>query len=402
MLYYRSKAPSSYIINMKRLIQIFFLVLTVSCNQERHNENSLEIDYNIEDIIMDECIDTFIVKPIKSEYPLSPLFSVQTVDKQYFLESDDDKIIYYMRNDSIISKLDAFGRGRGEYQSISGFAYSERDSILYVASAGQSKILCYSVPSFSFINSFECELCVTTMTYANGNIIAICHTESIDSPKKNGVYEINPITRNYKLLLSLDYLSSVSMGNESFSYYNDELYIVVPGYDNAIYKYNKEGLERTNEFHYGILNLSRDFFEIDERKTIQLFEKISELFEKEYCLGGCFSIPIDSTHYAFWRANGDGKDLQVIFTIVADSQSKSYSIKIPGLSLSVIPYCVSEGWNICIVEGPSESILDSEKELSGIGLEIINSLKKQSFDNPILLYFKLKDDLWQIPKENML
>ena len=245
---------------MKHSLLLFLVFLLTACGNHRHRENSIEISNHITDIILDDCVDSFFVRKIVSNYPLSQLYSIEIYDDYYFLESDDDRIIYYMHNDSIISKLDAFGRGRGEYYSIAGYAFSQSDSILYVGSSSDSKILCYKVPSFDFITSIECDLGLSAMTYYDNKIIAVCHTKDVDSPRRNGIYEINVKTGRKTLLKEVDYISATNMGTNSFSFCDKDLYIAVPGYDNIIYKYTNKGLVECNVYHYGRLNLKNDFF----------------------------------------------------------------------------------------------------------------------------------------------
>ena len=115
---------------MKSIVYVLTLFIMVSCINQRHDEQSIKIENNYIDLPFDECVDSFYVRKLISNNPLTELYLTQVVDDQLFIISEDDRIIYYLKNDSVVSKLDAFGRGRGEYFSISGFAYSKEDSIL--------------------------------------------------------------------------------------------------------------------------------------------------------------------------------------------------------------------------------------------------------------------------------
>ena len=65
----------------------------------------------------------------------------------------------------------------------------------------------------------------------------------------------------------------------------------------------------------------------------------------------------------------------------------------PGMTTFVFPNYVNNGWNIRIFEGPVDSLIEDESKITQIGREIIDSIKRQSYDNPVLLYYKLKDTL---------
>ena len=378
---------------MKSIVYVLTLFIMVSCINQRHDEQSIKIENNYIDLPFDECVDSFYVRKLISNNPLTELYLTQVVDDQLFIISEDDRIIYYLKNDSVISKLDAFGRGRGEYFSISGFAYSKEDSILYIGSAGSNKILSYKVPSFSFISSIDCDLELSTMTFWAGKIIAICHTSSIESPRLNGIYEIDVKTGDYKKILDVDYLSAVNMGLNNISFSDSELLISVPGFDNIIYKVTNGGLVPTNEFHYGEMNLDRTFFNVDETNSKEYADKMVELSEKEYCLGGSYPISYDSNNCSFWRCVNIDNEYVYLYTILHNELSSSYKLYIPGFSEPVIPFCVNNRWYMSIIEGPVESVVDDESILEGIGLDVIKTLKEQTFDNPILLYYKIKETI---------
>jgi hypothetical protein len=160
---------------MRNLIFCISIVFLLSCSNPTHNKNSVEISSHIIDITLDECVDSFYVRRIISDTPLSQIHYLQIVNDRLFLW-DNGGIIYYMKGDSIVSKLEAIGRGHGEYQYISAFAFSEPDSALFVHSGSNSKILKYSVPSFDFVSSINCELGIRAMRVYDGKIIAFCST----------------------------------------------------------------------------------------------------------------------------------------------------------------------------------------------------------------------------------
>jgi hypothetical protein len=376
---------------MRNLIFFISISFILSCNNATHNIDSIKISNHIIDITIDECVDSFYVRRIISDIPLARLYSVQIVNGHYFLW-DNSRIIYYMKDDSIVSKLEAVGRGHGEYQSISAFAFSEPDSTLFIHSGSNSKILKYSVPSFEFISSINCELGVKAMKVYDGKIVAFCSTPSANSLRNNGLYEINPKTGDYNLLLSVDHISVNYIDNTSFFYYNEELYFMVPGYDNTICRYSEGQLTKVNEFHYGKMNLDREFFSVDETDAYNYSQALMKIFDTEHCLGGYLTIMQDSVNYMFWRALGT-QNRRILLTKVSGKDSWSYNITMPGMTTFVFPNYVNNGWNIRIFEGPVDSLIEDESKITQIGREIIDSIKRQSYDNPVLLYYKLKDTL---------
>ncbi|HOD68618.1 MAG: 6-bladed beta-propeller [Bacteroidaceae bacterium] len=376
---------------MRNLIFCISIVFLLSCSNPTHNKNSVEISSHIIDITLDECVDSFYVRRIISDTPLSQIHYLQIVNDRLFLW-DNGGIIYYMKGDSIVSKLEAIGRGHGEYQYISAFAFSEPDSALFVHSGSNSKILKYSVPSFDFVSSINCELGIRAMRVYDGKIIAFCSTPGVNSSRHNGLYEINPETGDNNLLLPMNQISSNYIDNTSFFYHNEELCFLVPDYDNTIYKYSEGLLTKTDEFHYGKLNLDREFFAVDETDAYNYSQLLMKLLETEHCLGGYLTIMQDEADYMFWRALGT-QDRQILLTKVSGKDSRSYNILMPGMNALAFPNNVNDGWNIKVCEGPVVSLTEDESKLTRIGREITDSLRQQSYDNPVLLYYKLKETL---------
>ena len=71
----------------------------------------------------------------------------------------------------------------------------------------------------------------------------------------------------------------------------------------------------------------------------------------------------------------------------------NYSFHIPGINRRIIPDYVADGYYVLIIQEPIDYLIDTSKSLSKLGKEIIDTMKKQNNNNPILLYFKIKPSI---------
>ena len=314
---------------MKKLLVPIFMLLASCCNI-RHNTESIKIDFsNVKNVDFEECVDSLYVNPIHCNYPISELSRIQMYKDCFFMKDASNKIIYYVRGDSVISKLDAFGRGHGEYQSLSSFAYSEEDSILYIYSSVDQKILLYSVPSFEFKSFIPFDNNINSMSYESGSLIAICSTHSIKSVRSNGIYNIDVNNGSVRLLMPLDYFSVYFSDDLSFFHKDGVLYFINSCYDNAFFKVTPDRVEKVCEYYYGKYNIDKDYFKTDETDSRQFSKKLIELYNKDYAIGGYCGEFCDSVNFSFW-ANLKHKGVFDYFRVnVEDATPHLYRVLSP-------------------------------------------------------------------------
>lgn len=374
------------------LLFVLFIASFLSCNTIQHDESSISISEGYCEIPLTKCADSVWVKGVKSSFPLSEITSGKLFDDNCFFMDSKSRILYYMRSDSIVSMLNSFGRGHGEYESITSYAYNEDEQCVYVYDSGKSQLLKYSVPDFSFISSSTFELRIIAMEYYNQKLLAVC-SNNLGKKSFHGIYEISLNNGSYKLLRKMLFMETHFIEEASFFRDDEFLYLVIPGYDNTICRYDGNSLETISKFFYGSRNLESKIFTVDENKAEDYSEALLTLMTGEYSVGGYYSSMRDSSFLSFWHATKENEKLLFLITTVFNGSSNSYSLMLPDLSIPIVPCCNYNGLYISIIENNVPELTDNEyKSLSVLEKTIIDSLKKQSYDNPVLVYYKLKEE----------
>ena len=359
----------------------------------QHKENSIKMELSkVKTLAFEECLDSAYVNPIHCNYPVSELSSVQMYEDVFLLRDAAKKKIYYVKGDSVESKLDSFGRGPGEYQSLTSYAYCEEENTLYVFSSVDQRIFLYDVPSFEYRTSFPFYYNIISMRCLEGKIIAICSTLNNKAVRSNGIYSIDVREGETKLLLPLDYFSVFFSDDLSFFEKGKDLYLITPGYDNTLFKVTSEGVERMCEFHYGKYNLKKDFFDVDETDSRQYSEKMLELYDMDYAIGGYCGNIRDGANYSFWCSFKHNGRIDCLKAKVDNSTPSSYRITIPIELFDISPDNTYGDWFVKIINNTDLESIDEISEMDGTIRLIAHALKKQEFDNPILLLYRIKDE----------
>lgn len=367
-------------------------IMTLDCCKEPRNKNSLLIDdEKYSSVLLEDFADSIRVVRIYSSEPMKELENgITYYDKNFlFLGSDDDKTIYCLRNDSVISKLNAVGRGFGEYNTLINVCYSAADSLLYGYVPGKLAIMCYRVPSFEFVKSIRVNTSITAMRYVGDNtILAVGRTPSKDYDRTNGIFKISTVTNEINEIMPINYLSAYLLGSSSFFENDGKQCLIVPGFDNRVYEYSDHKLRELISFNYGKRNLSGDLFETDESQTDSYMSMMGALLSGFYSVGGRQAIMRDS-NLMFWHI-AEFEDKEYTLATICDGMTyKNYLFTIPGIKKDIFPDLVQKDWYAIVFEGSKESILDDNEPLSPLGREIIEAVDSQTDDNPVLLYFKI-------------
>lgn len=382
---------------MKRVYCIFVAIIittimTFDCCKESHDKNSLLVDdEKITSLLLEDFADSIIVSRI---YSAEPMEEIGNGIKYYennllFLGSDDDKTIYCLKNDSVVSKLNTVGRGPGEYTTLINICYSATDSILYGYAPEKQAIMCYRVPSFEFVKNIKVNISITAMRYVGDNIIlAVGRTPSRDDDRINGIFEISTVTNEINKIMSINYLNAYLLGSSSFFEHDGKQCMIVPGFDNNVYEYNDHKLTKLMSFNYGNRNLSSDLFKTDESQLDSYMAMMGTLLSECYSVGGRQAIMKDSS-LMFWHVAKFEDENKSLATICDGKECKNYVFSIPGIKKDIFPTFVQSDWYSIIIENSKESILDENEPLSPLGLKIIDTIDSQIDENAILLNFKM-------------
>ena len=133
------------------------------------------------------------------------------------------------------------------------------------------------------------------------------------------------------------------------------------------------------------------------RRLIKLAEKDPLSFSKKnennslHC-EGCHYPYIDNSNLVFWSFPRDNDEVMCVATIIKDNIPVQRSFVISGTMLTPSPYYIHNNYCVDIVSLSEVADADLDK-VSPFGLKLIDILKSQPFENPVLLYFTVDKGL---------
>lgn len=383
---------------MKRVCGLVFAItiMTFNCCKESKDNGSLFVDdEKITSLLLEVFADSIRVAGISSAEPmdeLSMLFVYYSYNNLLFLASDDFETIYFIRNDSLISKMHAVGRGPGEYFTLRCICYSTTDSILYGYEPEKHAIMCYSVPAFKYIKSIKMEdLFIRAMQYVGDNkILAVCHTDIAGNENNDGLFEISTDKSEINKIMSTNFFNTALYSyNAAFFEHDGKPGVIVSDFDNVLYEYNDNKLSKLMSFNYGKRNFPSVFFQVKESRIDSFNDMMHALMLESYSVGGQYAI-MKGSNLIFWHRSKFGEfDIKQVATICDGKECKNYTFRIPGIKMEIDPDFIQSDWYSILINDSKESFIDSSEPLSPLGQKIIDAIDSQKDENPILLYFKL-------------
>ncbi len=146
-------------------------------------------------------------------------------DNDLFLYDNNGRRIYhYDKSGQLLNILDKVGRGQQEYVSISEYAFSERDRLLYIYSYAEHLLKAYSVSDMSFYCEYPIEYDLSVFEFPKWNKNAMLAIFK-DSKSGGGVASIDLETGEKTVLQS---------GSRSDSYGETDSYSLCPTRDGSL------------------------------------------------------------------------------------------------------------------------------------------------------------------------
>ena len=155
--------------------------LLFNCKQNESDvviiDNADAVEVNFED-----AATNIRVVPLESDEPLPPSRNIQCYDNELFLLDNKNLSIYYFKDNKFVSKLNAVGRGPGEYLALSTFTYSPKEKTLYVIGFSDiTYIMKYSVPGMNFIEKVSFDGNISYLSMFDDNYIFASMNKKGDS-----------------------------------------------------------------------------------------------------------------------------------------------------------------------------------------------------------------------------
>lgn len=361
-------------------------ILSYSCSNDT---DIVDVD-NVETVELDDVTTDLRIVPVKCAFPMDEIHRVTAYDDYIFLFGMSGKNIYCIENDSVISTLDAIGRGRGEYSYINDFAYSPIEHMLYISA--DHKLMKYSVPEMEFIGSTDINVTSATMIVLSPDELLFNGSffEDNKSDVYRGFFKVSAQTgKVVERCYDFDYESKTMLMSWDLT--------PMPGgfvfprnslTSNRIMFYNTETGNTDELFSFSF----NSKWKVPKR-LIRLAKKDPMIYalerykETRHLEGGHFPCITDSA-LVFWCFPREGDDTRQVAVIVKDGKVACRSYMIPGMDFGFSPFFLHNGYCVDIVTTTSFDNA-SESDLSPLGSRLKRITDNQPFDNPVFVYFKV-------------
>lgn len=372
------------------IAQLFFVLFLCNCSDQGV---VVDVD-NVEWIeLNDENSDIRIV-PIKCSLPMDDIIRCVGSEDYTFLLGMSRKQIYCVKGDSVVSVLDASGRGHGEYSYINDFTYSEEEKILYVQ--GNGGFYLYNVPSMTFERSFDSEITPGGMIVLNPNeILMKCSYYDGKEDVYRGVCIVSSHTGEVLNKCSdFDYINTQWFMQRDLSMCAQGiLYPVNSLNKNTLVSYDVESNRVEELFSFSYNSKWRI-----PRRLVRLAHKDPLFFSREYnerdiYCEGCHYPAFINSRLTFWSFPKEKDKVRSIVTIIKDNRPIRRSFKVSGTDMNPSPYCVNENYCIDIIKSLDEIAITDPDNISPLASELNRIVKSQQFENPVLLYFTVDKNL---------
>lgn len=310
---------------------------------------------------------------------------------------------------NLVSTLERVGRGPGEYIGISKIAcLDETNDILHVwvnYSDGMG-VLKYHIPDMTFAGVSELgqDIHIDDIgELGNGRVLALVHYPyesyySFTGQARTVLYDINHIKDSVVL-----HTTNWAYHNNAFEDFasntnKDNPIITLMGYIGSVCRIEGDSLRTVLRFTFADKGVPKKLF--DEADSKGMDEDVSDIAEEllAYALWG----PNDCCLPYVWNAAQNGNITSFSYTYLQNhgntftrlyylndgKKGVSYrGLTVPGLNLD----CRFNSMNSTSMVGEitnSQDLIDNSAAMSDLGRAIVDSLKLQNDDNPILLQFR--------------
>lgn len=379
------------------IFAVLLLLSTVLLFGCKHNDSDFVIidDDDAIDVDFEDVATDIRVVKLEGDEVLPPCLSIQYYDNEMIFANKNGSSLYYFIDNKYTSKLNAVGRGPGEYLVLGAYVYCPKEKMLYVKTTSvgdlSESIMCYSVPDMKYKGKIHITGQIQYFTEYNENsFLAALKNNSVDScsisiiDKKSG-----NIIKKVQDINWFAYRSSY----ETMSGYNKNNHVyAISCFNNSIGTINKDGeFVSILETNFGSKNIPKEVLDFDasyfSTSLLALLDYIKK--NEETLLIGCFFPVIKGNSISFWyeKANNQGY-YYYRYKNGCDAHYKGFHIK--GFNGLLKPISVKDDIYFAIVEGGIDKYKNKDEEPSEIAERIFDAMNQQKNENPVIVSFRLK------------
>lgn len=353
----------------------------------------------------------FVVKPLKADIPMDGIGGIKFFGDKALARSNDNKRLLCFDNYNLYAVLDKLGRGPGEYIYLSDFTYDDKEDLLYI---GNDSLICvYNAKTMDFIRKQYVTFDIQNILNVGDKMLY--YGFFIDeSRKREEISGYNPtesviltdraewdIEKHSTVLNQHSYYHRTIFGFPQLFYVNPKnMSFCLPGYVSKIVTFNNDSITdiynyRLGSYDNNILSKYADEETVNNVGSEELAKDLTQLLINGPYLENTYNIIVDKGTISFrldyYPKGLIGDQYLQLYWVHNDEGTKVYKkLRIPGLSMDVAPTGCHDNRNVAIIENLGSDAIDESVPMSALGQQIVDLLKKQNDDNPVLIEFRFK------------
>lgn len=368
---------------------LLVLVATAGCRKSEVNVTVISgadaVEMSFEDVASDiELVP--LVSPDPVEYG-----GVYIAGDELLMTDIDRTRLWYFRNHKLVSELDAKGRGRGEYGDLFHISYSPAGHTLFVKPAGDVSFIEYDVPSMRFTGKIPCEDYLSSFVAVDeGRVLGF--TNNGKSGKSLSVIDIPSGESRVSFELTFSECEYANFGRvvrEPF-----KVALGLSDYVNRLGWLDREGrFEEVFKFTFSD-GMPKNIYDTGTGDMDDMIDYVLYQSQEHYFFGVMMPV-INDDGFTFWYCNNNGPAGDDSWLrLYCHNDEKDYQAKnlyITGLNFVVQPDGVTDdGGYYSVICGPEELIKDPIREPSPLAERILEAVRNQKDDNPVIMYYKIR------------
>ena len=386
---------------MKKIVLALAVLSLLSCSKSKQKTSLLLPDDIIEEVNFEDIACDVQVFSLKSPCLMKGIEMLYGIDDLIFGISEDHRTIYWIKGDSVISVLEKYGRGHGEYTYINDFTYYPQDSILYVHTI-DDRLMRFQGLNGKYLG--ECsEFQGNTGMHAidSRTLLADGSYDGEDGLIHQGLFLIDAETGKLgKMICPMDYAQGYFNNDETRNYQSgDSIWFIVPGPgddDNIVYMFLNDSARAMLSFRYDekwripesvLLRELPVSYRNDINFIMQKLQPMVDYRMKEsYCNGG-YHLIYSKDRMMFWSC---AEMPQTILNVIKGKKDVSrYLVTLPGFEDYVFPTFMFEDYYVTTFNTPFGIDIADEGKLTPLGKQIKKEIDSSDGD-PVFLMYHIK------------
>ena len=161
------------------------------------------------------------------------------------------------------------------------------------------------------------------------------------------------------------------------------------GTTNQLYNCTGQEFETVLKFNYGKMGVDYIYdAKIETDKELQAFFDYKDSHGNHF--KDLYYPHYDDNGVSFWyNTLYSEPENSHYFRINGDKIVSLKGFKVPGITIPIVPTCITDNGYATIIEGSKDDIRDADTPLSPFGQKIIDAMSSQNDDNPIIIYYNI-------------